>query len=69
MLQSLTRLYSHLIFSTKNCEPFLNAEIRPRVHGYVATVIHDLDSPWVVVGGVSDHGYGRLPIPRGPVWV
>ena len=28
---------------------------RPRVHGYLASVIRDLDSPWVVVGGVADH--------------
>ena len=55
MPQSLTRLYSRLIFSTKNREPFLNEEIRPRVDGYLATVIRNLDFPWVVVGGVSDH--------------
>lgn len=55
MPQSLTRLYAHLIFSTKNREPFLEEAIRPRVHGYLATIIRDLDSPWVVVGGVADH--------------
>lgn len=55
MPQSLTRLYAHLIFSTKNRGQFWDDEIRPRVHGYLATVIRDLDSPWVVVGGVSDH--------------
>ncbi len=26
-----------------------------RVHGYLATVVRDLDSPFVVVGGVADH--------------
>jgi putative transposase len=53
--QSLTKLYAHLIFSTKNRQPFLDDEIRPRVHGYVATVVRSLDSPYVVVGGVADH--------------
>jgi REP element-mobilizing transposase RayT len=53
--QSLTKLYAHLIFSTKNRERWLDDEIRPRVHGYLATVIRDLDSPWVVAGGVEDH--------------
>jgi REP element-mobilizing transposase RayT len=53
--QSLTKLYAHLIFSTKNRQPFLDESIRPRVHAYLATVIRDLDSPWVVVGGVADH--------------
>lgn len=55
MPQSLTKLYAHLVFSTKNRQPFLDNEIRPRVHAYLATIIRDLDSPWVVVGGVADH--------------
>jgi putative transposase len=55
MPQSLTKLYAHLIFSTKNRYPYLDDSIRPRVHGYLATVIRDLKSPWVVVGGVADH--------------
>lgn len=55
MPQSLTRLYAHLIFSTKNREPFLDESIRSRVHGYLATTVRDLNSPWVVIGGVADH--------------
>lgn len=55
MPQSLVELYAHLIFSTKNRHPFLDDAIRPRVHAYLATIIRDLDSPWVVVGGVADH--------------
>ena len=55
MPQSLTKLYAHLSFSTKNRQPLLDNEIRPRVHGYLATVVRDLGSPWVVVGGVADH--------------
>jgi len=57
MPQSLTRLYAHLIFSTKNREPWLDEDIRARVHAYLATVIRDLQSPWVVVGGVADHAH------------
>jgi REP element-mobilizing transposase RayT len=55
MPQSLTKLYAHLIFSTKDRKPFLDDRIRPRVHAYLATVLRDLDSPFVVVGGVVDH--------------
>ena len=55
MPQSLTKLYAHLIFSTKNRQPFLDEAIRPRVHAYLATIIRNLESPWVVVGGVADH--------------
>jgi len=55
MPQSLTKMYAHLVFSTKNRRPFLDDEIQPRVHAYLATVIRSLDSPFVVVGGVADH--------------
>jgi putative transposase len=55
MPQSLTQLLAHLVFSTKNREPFLDVAIRGRVHAYLATVFRTLHSPWVVVGGVADH--------------
>ena len=55
MSQSFTRLYAHLVFSTKNRRPFLADDIRPRVHAYMATVIRSVDSPYVVVGGTIDH--------------
>jgi putative transposase len=55
MPQSLTKLYAHLIFSTKHRQPYFDDEIRPRVHAYLATIVRSLDSPWVVVGGVADH--------------
>ena len=67
MPQSLTKLYVHLIFSTKNRERFLDDEIRERVHGYLATVIRSIDSPYVVVGGASpneDVSGGVPQIPR-----
>ena len=55
MPQSFTKLYAHLVFSTKSRKPFLDNDIRSRVHRYIATVIRSLDSPFVVVGGVADH--------------
>lgn len=55
MPQLLTKLYAHLVFSTKNREPFLDDEIRSRVHAFLATVLREMDSPWAVVGGVDDH--------------
>ena len=64
MPQSLTKLYAHLIFSTKNRKPFLDDEIRPRLHGYLATVVRDLDSPFVLVGGRVAGFTTRPPRPR-----
>ena len=55
MPQSLAKLYAHLVFSTKNRHPFIDESIQARVHAYLATIVRNLDSPWVVVGGVADH--------------
>ena len=55
MPQSLARIYAHLVFSTKHRKPMLDDEIRPRVHAFLATIIRNLDSKYVVVGGIEDH--------------
>lgn len=55
MPQSLSQLYAHLIFSTKDRFPFLKDDIRDRVHAYLATTLRDMGSSFVVVGGVADH--------------
>ena len=55
MPQSFTKLFAHLVFSTKSRKPILDEEVRPRVHAYLATVVRSFDSPYVVVGGVADH--------------
>ena len=55
MPQSFCQLYAHLIFSTKNRQPTVVDDIRPRVHAYLATVAREVGSSYVVVGGVADH--------------
>ena len=55
MAQSLSQLYVHAIFSTKNRQPLLVTELRPRLFGYMAGVLQDLDCPAIEIGGVADH--------------
>jgi putative transposase len=43
------------VFSTKERQPFLDPEIRPRMHAYLATVCRDSQSEAYRVGGVADH--------------
>ena len=64
MPQSLTSLFAHLVFSTKDRVAWLDDEVRARVHAYLATTIRQLDSPWVVVGGVADHVHILFDIGR-----
>jgi hypothetical protein len=55
MPQSLSKVYLHVVFSTKNREPWLRPEIRAEVHRYVRGVAGHHDCPAILVGGVSDH--------------
>ena len=55
MPQSLSRIILHIIFSTKNREPWLDSHVRPRMHAYLATICRDAGAEVVRVGGVADH--------------
>ena len=55
MSQSLSQLYVHLVFSTKDRYPLLTVDLRERVHAYLATSLREMGSPYAVVGGVADH--------------
>lgn len=55
MPQSLAFNVVHLIYSTKNREPLLTAEIRPKLFAYQAGIFRQWDSPAIVIGGVEDH--------------
>lgn len=55
MPQSLSRLLIHIVFSTKNRVPFLQAEVRGELHRYLATVLLNHECPALEVGGASDH--------------
>jgi putative transposase len=64
MPQSLSKLIVHIIFSTKNREPWLDANVRPRMHAYLATICRDLGTEFVHVGGVADHVHIVTTLPR-----
>src|ERR1700757_2585185 len=55
MPQSLSKVVIHIIFSTKDREPWLDSTVRSRIHAYVATVCRDLGAEFAHVGGVADH--------------
>jgi len=64
MPQSLSKVIIHIVFSTKNRELWLDREVRPRMHAYVATICRDLNAAALRVGGVSDHLHVVTNLPR-----
>src|SRR5262245_43128667 len=56
MPQSLSAVYIHLVFSTKDRRPFLRDQpTRDALHSYLGGVSKQLDCPPILVGGVEDH--------------
>ncbi len=64
MPQSLSKVILHIIFSTKNRELFLDSDVRPRIHAYLATICRDLGAELLHVGGVADHVHIVTTLPR-----
>ena len=64
MPQSLSKVLLHIIFSTKNREPWLDQDVRPRMHAYLATICRDVDADFARVGGVADHVHIVTTLPR-----
>ncbi len=66
MSQSLSQIYLHLVFSTKNRVPLLADEaIRSQVHSYLAGICRNQECPSLAVGGAQDHVHIALTLSRG----
>jgi len=56
MPQSLANLLVHLVFSTKNRQPFLcEPELRDEMHRYLAGISKGMECLPIRVGGADDH--------------
>jgi REP element-mobilizing transposase RayT len=56
MPQTLIQIYVHLVFSTKNRQPFLrDKSLRDNLHAYLAGICETQHAPAIIIGGVEDH--------------
>ena len=56
MPQSLSAVYIHAVFSTKDRRPFLrDATLRASLHGYLGAISNKLECAPLRIGGVEDH--------------
>jgi putative transposase len=56
MPQSLSVVYLHLVFSTKDRRPFLRDQnLRDEMHAWLGGATRELECPSLLVGGVEDH--------------
>lgn len=65
MPQSLSQILVHLVFSTKNREPWLLKPLRRDLHAYMATVVRGMDRcECYRVDGVEDHVHLAIRLSR-----
>ncbi|MCE0496861.1 MAG: IS200/IS605 family transposase [Methylacidiphilales bacterium] len=55
MSSTFLSLHYHLVFSTKQREPFIDAPLRPHLHEYLGGTVNGLGARSETVGGTSDH--------------
>ena len=55
MASTYLSLHYHLVFSTKNREPWIDTAWRPRLHEYLGGTLHGLGGFPEGIGGVADH--------------
>lgn len=64
MPQSLSSVLIHLVFSTKNREPFMTADVEKELHPYMATIFREHDSPSLIIDGTSNHVHALFVLGR-----
>jgi REP element-mobilizing transposase RayT len=64
MPQSLSSILVHLVFSTKNREPFISPDIESELHPYMGTVFREHNSPSLIIAGTTDHIHALFALSR-----
>jgi putative transposase len=63
MANTYSSLHYHVVFSTKNRQPFLGEAIRERVFAYLGGIARENKMTALEIGGVADHVHLLLSIP------
>ncbi len=64
MPQSLSSILIHLVFSTKNREPFITDAVEPELHQYLGGIFRDCQCPSLLIGGDRDHIHALFALSR-----
>src|SRR5512140_3714444 len=63
MSHRFTSLLTHLIFSTKDRVPYLDAELTPECRAYIGGIIRNIGGRRIEVGSASDHVHILFDMP------
>src|SRR2546427_11069176 len=63
MANTFTSLHYHVIFSTKNREPWVRQDVEQRVWSYLGGIARENDVKALLIGGIENHVHLLLGIP------
>src|SRR5438309_6927427 len=63
MAHTFSNLLTHVIFSTKDRQPFLGDDARPRIFAYMGGIVRDLGGIALRINGPNDHVHLLLATP------
>lgn len=63
MSRTYTHLVTHVVFSTKSCEPLIEPEIKSELHAYLGGLTRSLKGKAYAVNGMPDHIHMLISLP------
>ena len=55
MAHTFTHILTHIVFSTKDRAPLLDADLKPRLFAYMGGIIRELGGQVILINGPTDH--------------
>ncbi|HXT62201.1 MAG TPA: IS200/IS605 family transposase [Pyrinomonadaceae bacterium] len=63
MSRTFTSLLTHIVFSTKNREPMIVADLKPQLYAYLGGLTRELKGKSYGINGTSDHVHMLVNLP------
>jgi putative transposase len=63
MAHTFTNLLTHIIFSTKDRMPFIDAELKPELHAYLGGMIREVNGKAYLINGTAGHVHLLVNLP------
>lgn len=55
MAGTYTKLYYHIVFSTKHRQPFIDSDMEIELYKYISGIVRGIDGSCIEINGMADH--------------
>jgi len=63
MAHTYTNLLTHVIFSTKDRTPLIDAELKPKLLAYMGGILREMKGTALIINGTKDHVHLLIGLP------